>query len=101
MKLLIVTAAAQFQNNVFQLFREADIKSFSGSDIDGYKNTAAILKTSSWFPSESSGVESHLFFSFTEEEKIDLLMDLVKRFNKELETDNPIKLVVLSIEKYV
>ena len=60
MKLLLVTAVAQFEDDVSRLFREAGIKSFSGSDIDGYKNSPALL-ASSWFPGKSGGVESRIF----------------------------------------
>ena len=36
MKLVIVTAVEQFENDVLKLFKKADIKNFSSSDIDGY-----------------------------------------------------------------
>ena len=101
MKLLIVTAVAQFRDQVYELFKKANIESFSGSGIDGYKNSQALLKTSSWFPGEVGGVGSHLFFAFTSEEKVDRLLQLVINFNQDLETDNPLKMVVLPVEKYV
>ncbi|MFX0557878.1 hypothetical protein ACOCEA_13850 [Maribacter sp. CXY002] len=101
MKLLIVTVVEQFEKDIIRLFKMAKIESYSGSDIDGYKNPTSILKTSSWFPSEKGGVESSLFFSFTEEENIDLLFGLIKDFNSKLETNNPIKAVVVPIEKQI
>ena len=101
MKLLIVTVVEQFQKEILQLFKAANIESFSGSEIDGYKNVASVLMTSSWFPSEKGGTESSLFFSFTEDEKIDALFDLIEVFNKKLETNNPIKAIVVPIEKYI
>ena len=101
MKLLIVTVVEQFQKEVLQLFKKANIESFSGSEIDGYKNVASLLMTSSWFPTETGGVESSLFFSFTEDEKIDILFDLIEAFNKNIDTNNPIKAVVIPIEKYI
>lgn len=101
MKLLIVTVVEEFQSDVLRLFKKANIKSFSGSEIDGYKNRESVLITQSWFPSEKGGTESNLFFSFTQEEHIDILFDLIKDFNKNLETNNPIKAVVVPIEKYI
>ena len=65
MKLVIVTAVEEFQNEVLKLFKSANIDSFSASDIDGYKNIPNLLATSSWFPSVKGGSESHMFFSFT------------------------------------
>jgi hypothetical protein len=101
MKLLIVTVVEQFHSEILRLFKEAQIESFSGSEIDGYKNVATLLMTRSWFPSEKGGAESSLFFSFTDEEKIDKLFDLIEVFNQNLETNNPIKAVVVPIEKYI
>lgn len=101
MKLLIVTVVEQFEKEILLLFKKANIESFSGSEIDGYKNPAAMVRTSSWFPSEKDGVESSLFFSFTEEENIDRIFGLLKEFNAKLETNNPVKAIVVPIEKFI
>lgn len=101
MKLLIVTVVEEYEKEILRLFKKANIESYSGSDIDGYKNAASMLRTASWFPSEKGGVESSMFFSFTEEDKIDALFALIKKFNEELETNNPIKAVVVPIEKSI
>ncbi|WP_431134569.1 hypothetical protein [Psychroserpens mesophilus] len=101
MKLVIVTAVEEFQRDVLKLFKKANIHNFSSSDIDGYKNGSSILMASSWFSSEKSGNESSLFFSFTDNENIDVLFDVIKEFNSNLETNNPIKAVVVPIERYI
>jgi hypothetical protein len=101
MKLLIVTVVDEFEKDILRLFKEAKIESFSGSEIDGYKNPTTVVRTASWFPSQKSGVESSLFFSFTEDENIDVIFELIKGFNKNLETNNPIKAVVVPIEKSI
>ena len=101
MKLLIVTVVEQFEKEILRLFKKAKIESFSGSDIDGYKNPATMVRTSSWFPSEKGGVESSLFFSFTKEENIDMLFGLIEEFNASMETNNPIKAVVVPLERFI
>ena len=101
MKLLIVTVVEEFEKEILRLFKKANIESFSSSDIDGYKNHTSMVRTASWFPSEKGGVESSLFFSFTEDENIDMLFELIKTFNQNLETNNPIKAVVVPIEKFI
>jgi len=101
MKLLIVTVVEEFEKEILRLFKEANIENFSGSDIDGYNNPTSIVRTSSWFPSQKSGVESNLFFSFTEDENVDILFKLIKAFNQNLETNNPIKAIVVPIEKFI
>lgn len=101
MKLLIVTVVEEFDTEILLMFKKAHIDSYSGSDIDGYKNVASMVRTASWFPSEKGGVESSLFFSFTEDENIDQLFGLIKEFNSKMETNNPIKAVVVPIEKSI
>ena len=101
MKLLIVTVVKEFDKEILQLFKKASIESFSESHIDGFKNPSSIIRTRSWFPSEKGGVRSSLFFSFTEDENIDTLFNLIKEFNQHLETNNPIKAVVVPIEKFI
>ena len=101
MKLLIVTAVSQYEKKVLQLFKEANIENFSGSDIEGFKNASSFMLNSSWFPSQRSGANSSMFFSFTEDEKIDLFFSLVAQFNESLETNNPIHAVVVPIERRI
>ena len=101
MKLVIVTTVEEFQKDVLKLFKNASIESFSSSEIDGYKNVASLLMTSNWFPGVKGGNESSMFFSFTEAEKIDKLFSLIKEFNSNMETNNPIIAIVVPIEKFI
>ncbi|WP_405293467.1 hypothetical protein [Algibacter sp. Ld11] len=101
MKLVIVTAVEQFQKDVLKLFKQANIENLSSSDIDGYKNNSSLLMGSSWFSGEKGGNESSLFFSFAEDENIENLFKFIKEFNTNLETNNPLKAVVVPIEKFI
>jgi hypothetical protein len=101
MKLVIVTVVEEFHKDVVKLFKKAGIESFSESDIDGYKNGSSLLMASNWFSGTKGGNESNMFFSFTEEEHIDALFNLIKEFNSQLETNNPIKAIVVPIEKFI
>lgn len=101
MKLVIVTAVEEFQKDVLKLFKKANIENFSSSDIDGYKNSPAVLLASNWFSGIDGGNESSMYFSFTEEEHINTLFKLIKEFNSNLETNNPLKAIVVPIEKYI
>ncbi len=101
MKLLIVTVVDEFQKDVLQLFKKANIESYSGSDIEGYKNASSFMMNTSWFPSQKSGADSNMFFSFTQDDKIDVFFALVAQFNENLETNNPIHAVVVPIERRI
>lgn len=101
MKLVLVTAVEEFQKDVLKLFKEAKIENFSSSDIDGYKNIPSLLVASNWFSGIKGGNESIMYFSFTKDKNIDDLFNLIKEFNKNLETNNPVKAVVVPIEKWI
>ncbi|MCH4553483.1 hypothetical protein [Aestuariibaculum lutulentum] len=101
MKLVIVTAVEEFHNDIIKLFKKAQIENFSESDIDGYKTTNPLIVASNWFAGESKGNESNMFFSFTEEDRIDALFKGIKEFNSHMETNNPIRAIVLPIERFI
>lgn len=101
MKLVLVTSVEEFHENILKLFKKAGIHSFSESDIDGHKNGASLLMANSWFPGEKGGNKSRMYFSFAAEDEIEALFELLKIYNQNLETNNPIKAVVLPIEKYL
>lgn len=102
MKLLIVTAVEEFQKDVLKLFKKAGIEAFSSSEINGFKNgNNSVVATQSWFPGEKGGSESLLVFSFAEEEKIDSFFELVTDYNSALETNNPVRVVVVPIERAI
>ena len=101
MKLVIVTVVEVFHKDVIKLFKKAGIDSFSESDIDGYKKGSSLLMASNWFSAEKGSNESNMFFSYTDEAHIEALFNLIKEFNTNLETNNPIKAIVVPIEKYI
>jgi hypothetical protein len=101
MKLVIVTAVNEYQKDVLKLFENAKIKNFSTCDIDGYKIGSSLLMASNWFSGEKGGNESNMYFSFTDEEHIEALFNHINEFNTNLETNNPIKAIVVPVENYI
>jgi len=101
MKLVIVTVVNQYHKEVLGLFKKANIESFSEASIEGFINIPSNVSNSSWFPIEKSGSKSRLFFSFTEEEEIETLFQLLSEFNSKLESNNPLRAVVIPIEKHL
>jgi hypothetical protein len=99
MKLLLVTTVSEYQKDVLKLFKKTNIEAFSSSEIDGYKNTNSLIATQSWFPGKKGGNESLMLFSFTKEEKITDLFKYLKEYNEKLETNNPVRAVVLPVEQ--
>ncbi len=101
MKLVIVTVVDEYRKDVVKLFKKAEIESFSESDIEGFKTRKAGNMASNWFAGERFGADSHVFFSFAKEERVDSLFVLIKEFNQNLESNNPMRAVVVPIEKYI
>ena len=101
MKLLIVTVVSYYEEQALQLFKDAKIENFSGSSIKGYKDAPSLVANSSWFPSQKGGANSIMFFSFTDDAKIDLFFSLAENFNKDLKTNNPIHAIVAPIERSI
>ena len=100
MKLLILTAVKSYEKYAVQLFRKAEIMAFSNADINGFKSIDQENLIDNWFSSSSENVKSVLFFSFSEESKIDTLLEELAVLNTKLESDNPLRAIVLNIEKY-
>ncbi|PID70940.1 MAG: hypothetical protein CR985_02320 [Flavobacteriales bacterium] len=101
MKLVILTVVDEFEKQIIELLKEAGIENYSESQIDGYKNSTSVLESSNWFSGEIGGVKSRMFFSFNTSDKIDKLCERVEEFNQNLETNNPVRLVVVPIEKFI
>lgn len=99
MKLLIVTAVSEYQEDILKLFKKANIEAFSSLDIDGFKAQNSLIAMQSWFPTSNLGNESVMFFTFTDESSIDNFFALGYEFNLHLKTHNPIRAVVVPIEK--
>ena len=101
MKLLIVTAVKAFEKEALKLFKTAKINAFSSGDINGFKTDDHENLIDNWFSSTTDKVQSVLFFTFEEQNKIDVLLDELGHFNKGLGSDNPLKAIVLPIERFV
>ncbi len=100
MKLLIITAVKSYEKQAVQLFKQAGILAFSNTDINGFKAIDQEDLIDNWFSNSTENVKSILFFTFSEENKIDKLLIEMAQLNKQIESDNPLRAIVLNIEKY-
>lgn len=100
MKLLVLTAVKSFEKEAIKLFKKAGITAFSNTDINGFKSDDQENLIDNWFSSSSEKVKSILFFTFSDVNKINILLDELEAFNQNIESDNPIRAIVLNIEKY-
>jgi hypothetical protein len=101
MKLVIVTVVDDYIKEVSKLFKKAGIATFSQLDIAGYKSRKANDSMSGWFATRDGGANSEMFFSFAEETHITALFQEIKVFNSNLESNNPVRAVVVPIEQFI
>jgi nitrogen regulatory protein PII len=99
MKLLLITAVREFEKDIKQLLKKAQVKSFSYKDVKGFKDNSEDDLEANWFATNMQETESVLFYAFVKEEKIDSLFDMVKEFNTEQVSKSNIHVAVLNIER--
>ena len=99
MKLLLITAVKEFEKDIKQMLKKAQVKSFSYKDVKGFKDNFEDALEANWFASDLQENESVLFYAFVQKEKVAALFELVNGFNAKQETVSHIHLAVLGVEK--
>ncbi|AXP79692.1 hypothetical protein CJ739_595 [Mariniflexile rhizosphaerae] len=99
MKLVIITAIKEFENDIKLQLKEADVKTFSFRDVTGYRDSTEDAVESNWFSSEMNQTESILFYAFVKKENVDMLFELIDNFNQQQESLSQIHVAVINIEK--
>lgn len=99
MKLLIITAIAEFEKDIKKLLKNAEVTTFSYRNVMRYKDISDEFLESNWFASEMNETESLLFYAFVSKEKVDLFFQLVADFNAQQTTKTHVQVAVLNIEK--
>ena len=100
MKLLLVTAVKSYEKEAAKLFKQSGIKAFSNADINGFKSLDERSIQDNWFSGTAENVKSVLFFSFTNSDEVSKFLVQLDEFNRNLESDNPLRAVVLNIETF-
>lgn len=100
MKLLIITSIKECQQKVADIFEETGIEVFSVSEIAGFKGGAPADLMYNWFGSSGDSYNSLLLFSFTEKEKTEKVLGLIKEYNETEKLPFPIRGFVLPVEQH-
>ncbi len=99
MKLLLITAIAEFGKEVKQILKKANVKTYSYREVVGYRNASEDALGTNWFGTEMNENESILFYAFVQKENVDKVCADVSSFNTKQETLSHIHVAVLNIEK--
>ena len=100
MKLVLITAIAEFEKDVKKMLKEAKVKSYSYRDVKGFRDASEENVESNWFGSEMNETDSIVFYAFILQQNLDTLFQEVNLFNKEQKTISKVHLAVFSVEKY-
>ena len=100
MKLVIITAIAEFEKDIKKMLKEAKVKSYSYKDVKGFRDTSAENIEDNWFGSEISETESVVFYAFILQQNLDTLFDEVSTFNKNQKSVSKVHLAVLTVDQY-
>ena len=100
MKLVLITAIAEFEKDVKKMLKEAKVKSYSYRDVKGFRDASEESVESNWFGSEMNETESIVFYAYVLKENVTILFDLVNKFNTYQESTSQVHLAVLAVELY-
>jgi hypothetical protein len=100
MKLVIITAIAEFEKDIKKMLKEAKVKSYSYKDVKGFRDTSAENIEDNWFGSEISETDSVVFYAFILQQNLDTLFDEVSTFNKNQKSVSKVHLAVLTVDQY-
>ena len=101
MKLLMITSVKEFEKDIYKLFKNSKIDVFSTLDIEGHKLHKPKNIADNWFSAQRDTSDSKLFFTFSSEEFVEQMLAEVKLYNQEKASYNPVKAVVMDIEKHI
>ncbi len=100
MKLVLITAIAEFGQDIKKMLKEAKVKSYSYRDVKGFRDASEEGVETNWFGTEMNETESIVFYAFVSKENVSILFDLMKEFNDKQGSISHVHLAVFSVEQY-
>ena len=101
MKLLVITSIREFKKEIKRILKKAEVKTYSYKDVIGYRDASELSIGENWFSNDMNEGEAIFFYAFLKKENVDLVFDLVTKFNDEQETLSAIHVAVLNIERSI
>jgi len=99
MKLLIITAVAEFDKDIKKMLKQAQIKKYSYQEVNGFNDTSEQSVGSNWFGSENTENKSMFFYAFVTDNIIDEFFEIINDFNAKQKSLSKIHLAVVNIDK--
>lgn len=99
MKLLIITAVAEYEKEVKELLKQAKVISYSYKYVTGFRDSTLDSVGTNWFGTEMNESDAILFYAFVTKENVDIFFKLVEKKNAEHQTKSRIHVASINIEK--
>ena len=99
MKLLIITAIAEFEKEIKKILKNAKVKTFSFKEVTGYRDSTEDALETNWFATEMNENTSILFYAFVHDESVDSIFKSIEEHNNKQETLSHIHVAVTNIER--
>ena len=99
MKLLLITAIKEFENEVKNILLKSEVKSFTYNAVKGFKNDARNNVVENWFASSFAETDSLLFTVFVPEENSPLILKKIEEFNAGQETLSKVHIALINLEQ--
>lgn len=99
MKLLLITAITEFENDVKNILVKSGAKSFTYHHVRGFKNDDHKNVLENWFASSYLETESLLFTVFVSAENSVQILEKIKEFNAEQESLSNIHIALVHLEQ--
>lgn len=100
MKLLVVTTLAEYDAKVAEMLTQAGIEIFSKTETTGFKASHQKNILDNWYGGDENQYDSIFFFSFTEQDKAERMLEAINLRNAEKNKLFPIRGFIMSVESY-
>ena len=100
MKLLIITAVQEFENQIKKILLNSGTKVFSYMPATGYKDMAENMEEN-WFGGGMHENESVIFMAFVPTENENLVYDKVQAFNNNDEFTSRIHVATVDLDRTI
>lgn len=101
MKLVIIAALKEYQQDVVKLLKQNKVGIFSITDVIGFKQMNNDNMLDDWFAKTEDGIESIFAFCFINTDKINTCKEAIEAFNKHHSSEYPVRAFFLTVENFV
>ncbi len=98
MKLLVVTTLADYGDKVAEMLNKVGIQVFSKTETTGIKEGGHANLLDNWYGGDKDHYNSIFFFSFTEQDKAENMLNAITQCNNDKCVHFPIRGFILPVE---